>query len=161
MTDHAGCSTKVVFTGQTASCNGSAKARATRTVTVPPAIAAGTLAARTLVTLRLATRRTPARGPLKVTVSNGNRFAVTGRLSGRTTKKVATSPRRRIALKAKAFEVNANAEKTIRLTLPKALRRLLGRNRKLSLQLTAKVADPAGHTRTVTTTVTSRLKKQR
>jgi hypothetical protein len=35
--DQAGCSTAVVFTGQTVSCNGSAKARAVQTVVVPPA----------------------------------------------------------------------------------------------------------------------------
>jgi PKD repeat protein len=35
VTDQAGCALSVVYTGQTASCNGSAKARATRTITVP------------------------------------------------------------------------------------------------------------------------------
>jgi YVTN family beta-propeller protein len=38
-TDNEGCSTEVVFTGQTAYCNGSAVARATRTVTVEEAAA--------------------------------------------------------------------------------------------------------------------------
>ena len=36
VTDQAGCSLAFVFTGQTASCNGSAKARASQTITVPP-----------------------------------------------------------------------------------------------------------------------------
>ena len=36
MTDDAGCSTATVFTGQTAYCNGSAAARTTHTITVPP-----------------------------------------------------------------------------------------------------------------------------
>ncbi len=38
VTDQAGCSTALVFTGQTAACNGSGKARATQTITVPPAV---------------------------------------------------------------------------------------------------------------------------
>jgi DNA-binding beta-propeller fold protein YncE len=37
VTDQAGCALSIVYTGQTASCNGSAKARATQTITVPPA----------------------------------------------------------------------------------------------------------------------------
>lgn len=36
VTDNEGCSTTIVFTGQTALCNGSALARTTRTVTVAP-----------------------------------------------------------------------------------------------------------------------------
>jgi hypothetical protein len=38
VTDQAGCALSIVYTGQTASCNGSAKARATQTITVPPVI---------------------------------------------------------------------------------------------------------------------------
>ena len=38
VTDQAGCALSVVYTGQTASCNGSAKARATQTITVPPLV---------------------------------------------------------------------------------------------------------------------------
>jgi methionine-rich copper-binding protein CopC len=36
VTDSAGCSTQLIFTGQTASCNGSTVASTTRTLTVPP-----------------------------------------------------------------------------------------------------------------------------
>jgi hypothetical protein len=36
VTDDAGCSTSIVFTGQTAYCNGSAAATTTRSITVPP-----------------------------------------------------------------------------------------------------------------------------
>lgn len=113
--------------------------------------------ARTLVTLRLADRRIPARGPLKVRVTNRNGFAVAGRLSGRTTRRVSVSRKRLIRLKAKSFRVGANAKKTVRLRLPEALRRLLKRERKLSLRLTARVRDPAGNTRTVRKTVAPRL----
>jgi hypothetical protein len=158
VTDQAGCSTTVVFTGQTASCNGSAKARTTQAVTVLPA----TFGANTLVTLKLAAKQIPARGPLKVTVSNANGFEVSGRLSGKTTKRVAVSRtrKRQIELKAKPFRVGAKAKKTVKLKLPKQLRRLLKRKGRLSLRLTAKVKDPAGRTRTVTKKVSPRLKKR-
>ena len=36
VTDQAGCALSTVYTGQTASCNGSAKARSKQTITVPP-----------------------------------------------------------------------------------------------------------------------------
>jgi DNA-binding beta-propeller fold protein YncE len=38
VSDQAGCSTALVFTGQTASCNGSAKAHVTQTITVPASV---------------------------------------------------------------------------------------------------------------------------
>jgi len=112
----------------------------------------------TLVTLNLAVRRIPPRGPIKVRVVNRNGFAVTGRLGGRTATKVAASRRRRVRLKAKAFSVAANARKTVKLAVPRPLRRLLVRSGKLTLRLNAKVRDPAGNSRTVTKRVTLRLR---
>ena len=115
--------------------------------------------ARTLVTLRLAARRIPARGPLAVIVANRNGFGVSGRLSGATTRRIATAQRtRRVKLRARSFSVAANARKSVRLKLPKALRRLLRRKGKLSLRLTARVKDPAGNTRTVRKRVSPKLK---
>lgn len=108
----------------------------------PPAPAA--FGARTRVTLALAARRIPAKGPVRVRVSNTNGFRVTGRLSGRA---------RRVGLATKAFAVAAHGKTTVKLNLPRALRRLLKRSRGLSLSLTARVRDPAGHTRTVKRTV--------
>jgi hypothetical protein len=124
----------------------------------PSALAFGS---KTLVTLKLAVRRIPARGPIKVRVANGNGFAVTGKLRGETAKKVAASRKRRIRLKAKAFSVAAHTRRTIKLGLPKALRKQLARRRRLTLRLIADVRDPAGNTRTVSKRVTLRLKKQR
>jgi hypothetical protein len=124
----------------------------------PSALAFGP---KTLVTLSLAVRRIPRRGPIKVRVRNGNGFVVAGKLRGETTKKVAASRKRRVRLKAKAFRVAARASKTIKLGLPKALRKPLARERKLTLRLIAKVRDPAGNTRTVSKRVTLRLKKPR
>ena len=135
-----------------------------QTVTVTPAGGGGALpgfGARTLVTLRLAARRIPAKGPLKVRVANGNGFVVTGRLSGQTTKPVSVSRKRRITLKAGAFSVGAKAKETVKLRLPRALRRLLKRKGKLSLRLTATVKDPAGNIRTVKKKVAPRLKGKR
>ena len=116
---------------------------------------------RTLVTLNLAVRRIPRSGPIKVRVRNGNGFAVAGKLWGQTTKKVAASRLRRIRLKAKALSVAANARRTIQLGLPKPLRKLLARKRKLTVRLIAKVRDPARNSRTVKKRVTLRLRAQR
>ena len=113
----------------------------------------------TQVTLSLVAKRIPAKGPVKVRVTNRNGFAVSGNLSGATTKPVSVSRKRRINLKAKSFSVGANARKTVRLKLPNRLGRLLQRKRKLSLRLTATVKDSAGHTRTVKKTVEPKLKK--
>jgi hypothetical protein len=124
----------------------------------------GTAAAfgsKTLVTLKLAAKRIPAQGPLKVRATNGNGFVVTGKLSGQTTEPVSVARKRRIRLKAQTFTVAAHAGKTVRLKLPKPLRKLLERKGKLSLRLTATVKDPAGNTRTVKKTVKPRLQKKR
>jgi hypothetical protein len=45
----------------------------------------------------------------------------------------------------------------VKLALPRLLRRLLARQRKLSLVLSATVADPARHRRTIRRTVAPRL----
>jgi hypothetical protein len=118
-----------------------------------------TFGARTLVTLALAGKRIPARGPVKVRVANGNDFAVSGRLAGRTPTKVNASRRRVVRLAARRFTVGAQAKKTVKLRLPKPLRTVLQRRRRLALRLIAKVTDPAGRARTVRKTVTLRLKR--
>jgi hypothetical protein len=125
------------------------------------AVALPTFGADTLVTLALAAKRIPAKGPVKVRVRNENAFAVVGSLSGRTSKKVSVSRRRVVKLKARAFSVGADARKTVKLKLPKALRRLLKTKRKLKLRLAAKVTDPAGNTRTVKKKVTPKLKTKK
>ena len=92
---------------------------------------------------------TLAGGTLKIVIANDNAFAVTGTISGATTKAVAAAKKRKLKLKAKSFSVGANAKKTVKLKLSPALKRLLKRQRKLSLRLSIKVKDPAGVTRTV------------
>jgi hypothetical protein len=124
-----------------------------------PPVAA--FAGKTLVTLKLAAGRIASKGPLAVKIRNTNGFAVTGKLSGETVGRVAAARKRRVELKTKAFRVATHASKTVKLSLPRALVRLLARKHKLALRLTAKVTDPAGHTRTVKKRVTPKLKKKR
>lgn len=123
-----------------------------------PSSADDCFGAETLVTIRFSARRISARGPLEMRIRNRNDFAVNGTLSGRTARKVTVSGRRRLRLRAKAFSVAPDAKKTVKLKLPRPLRRVLRRKGKLRLRLTAKVEDPAGNTRTVRKTVTVRLK---
>jgi Tol biopolymer transport system component len=122
----------------------------------------GAFGRRTRVTLSLARKRIPARGPLRVRVRNRNRFAVYVRLSGRTVRRVSRGGRkRRVRLRTRSFNVNGRARRTVRLRLPRAVRRLLRRRGKVSLRLTARVTGPAGKTRTVKKRVTPRLRKKR
>jgi len=105
---------------------------------------------KTLVTLKLASKRIPAAGPVKVRVANANPFRVSGSLSGRVGK---------AKLKAKAFSVGAGAKKTVALKLPATLREALAETGKLAVKLSARVRDPAGNTRTVKRQVTPKLKQ--
>jgi len=118
----------------------------------PPAFGA-----RTLVTITLANRRIPATGPLAVRVSNADAFDISGTMSGQTTRRL-SQRKRRPRLAARSFTVPANARKTVKLTLPKPLRRQLARRRTLSLRITVKVRDPAGTTRTVSKTLRPRVR---
>ena len=100
--------------------------------------------ANTHVTMSPAARRIRRRGPVKVVLSNGNGFTVTGKLTAQTTK-------------GTAFAVGARARKSVTLKLSKTLRRLLRRDGKLSLRLAAAVSDPAGNTRTLRKNVSLRF----
>jgi Ca2+-binding RTX toxin-like protein len=119
----------------------------------------GTFGSKTLVTLQLAVGKIPAGGPIAIRVVNANSFGITGSVSGQTTKAIATARKKRVKLKAKSFKVAANSRKTVKLKLPASLRRVLKRKGKLSLQLTARVKDPAGNSRTVKKKVTPKLKR--
>jgi len=115
---------------------------------------------KTLVSLKLAVGKVPARGPVKVRVANRNGFAVTGSVGGQTTKPIATARKRRVKLKTKSFSLAANARKTVTLKLPAAMKRTLARTGRLPLSLSAKVKDPAGNARSVKKRVTLRLKRR-
>lgn len=138
----------------------------------PPRPGAGTgttgpasFGVRTRVSIRLASRRIRAGGPVPVRVANGNSFRITGRLSGQTTARfrVRRSQRRRFVKlpSSRTFSIAAGAGKTVKLRLPRYLRSRLVRTGRLSLRLAARVKDPAGKTRTVAKRVGPRLKRAR
>jgi hypothetical protein len=118
----------------------------------PPPPGAASFGSDPLIRLSLAARRIGRRGVVPVRVRNRNSFAVSGRLSAR---------RKRARTKTKAFDVRANARKTVRLKLPRKLRLLLVRRHRLALRLRAVVRDPAGNKRTVVKRVKVRLKRPR
>jgi hypothetical protein len=111
----------------------------------------------TRVGLALAPRRIPASGPLRVAVSNGNDFRVTGSLSGRSAAALHTKRgSRRISIPARAFSAAAHGRPVVKLQLPAAIQDALEKHGRVRLDLRAVVRDPAGHARTVTATVTAR-----
>jgi hypothetical protein len=122
----------------------------------PPAPGGGASAAsfgrNTLITLSLAAGRIGRKGVVPIRVRNRNSFTVKGRLSGK---------RKRAHTKTKRFSVAAGKRKTVKLTLPRSLRRLLISKHRVTLRLSAVVQDPAGHKRTVVKSVKPRLKKHR
>jgi hypothetical protein len=118
----------------------------------PPPSAFG---ASTRVTLTPPSSPIQARGTVGVRVTNANPFAISVTLAGQTTQRVA-GHKRVIKLAPKRVRVGAGAKATIKLTLPASLKRLLARQRKLSLTLSATIVDPAGHRRTVKKTIVVR-----
>jgi len=109
------------------------------------------------VSLRLATTRIPAKGPLPVRIANANDFRVVAGVSGQTVQKVQAAAKRRLKLGARRISVDPNAARTVKLTLPKALRRLLARKGRVALRLNVKVTDPLGNVRTFSRRLTPRL----
>jgi hypothetical protein len=82
-----------------------------------------------------------------------------GLLTPKTPATVAVSSKRRVSLRAKRFSIAAHGRKTVKLSLPKSLRKVLKGKHRLTLVITVRVKDPAGHTRTVTKRVTPKLKR--
>jgi DNA-binding beta-propeller fold protein YncE len=124
-------------------------------VTPPPPVVAA-FGPATRVTLRLATGHAGPRGPVQLRIANANGFAVAATLSARTSKPVAGAHGRRVALRGVRVTVAGGTHRTLKLSLPAALRQLLARRRAFALALSATVTDPAGHRRTVKATVTVR-----
>jgi Tol biopolymer transport system component len=119
-------------------------------VTTPPVFGTSTLVTLTLAAPRV---RLSARF-LKVSLANGNVFAITGTLSGRASLPASAARSRRIRLGPKAFKIGAQSHTVVALALPKALRRVLAREHRLRVRLAATVDDSAGDKRTVVKTVT-------
>ncbi len=118
----------------------------------PPPPGAASFGSNTLVTLSLAAQRIGRKGVVPVRVRNRNSFPVSGRLGAR---------RKQVRAKTKGFSVAANARKTVKVKLPRKLRRLLVRKRRVALRLSATVRDPAGNRRSVVKRVNPRLKRPR
>jgi hypothetical protein len=114
----------------------------------------------TLVTMRAA-RSIGRRGVMPIVVSNANAFAVTGRLSGRSARRlrVGASQRRFVRIRGKSLSLSARGTRVVNLRLPRALRRTLLRRRRVALRLTLSVRDPAGNARTVSRRATPRLRR--
>jgi len=110
---------------------------------------------RTLVTLRLRTTRISARGRLPVMVINANRFPISGQLGA------ITGTRRHASVATRPIRARALATANVTLTLPKRLLRQLAHARKLTLRLRATIHDPSRHARTVTKTISVRLRPVR
>jgi hypothetical protein len=114
------------------------------------------------VRLKLAKKKVRARGPVPVKVINSNAFRITGKLSGKSAKKIAARPgaaKKHVRLKASKIAVGAATSRTVRLKLPRSLSRLLVTHGRLTIRLSAKVTDETGTTKTVTAKVTLKLKK--
>lgn len=122
VTDDEGCSTQFVFTGQTASCNGSTSARTQRAVTVnaPPDPPSPTTARLTITAVELDRRAGTAKLTVEATVSGSVAVSKTKKvkatqpfaLSGGSSAELDVVPRRRAAraLRRKGrLEVNPRA----------------------------------------------------
>jgi hypothetical protein len=109
------------------------------------AAVSATFAKRTRVSIELAKKRARA-GYVGVTVSNSNRFRVTGNVS--------LGIRGGAKSKAVALRVLAGGKTTLKLRLPERARR----HRAISLRLSARVIDPAGAIRMVRRTARYRAR---
>jgi Ca2+-binding RTX toxin-like protein len=105
-----------------------------------------TFGRKTRVSLRLRSARIPAKGPLALRIANANGFRVLARVSGRT-------------LKAKRVRVPAKAARTVKLSLPKAVRRTLARKGKVTVRISVRLTDPIGNVRTFTKRLTPRVRR--
>ncbi len=117
-----------------------------------------TFGRKTLVSLGLTAARIPGKGPLALRIANRNDFRVVARVSGQTVRKVQAAAKRPLKLGAKRITVPAKAARTVKLSLPRAVRRLLARNGKVALRLSVRVTDPIGNVRTFTKRLTPRLR---
>jgi Ca2+-binding RTX toxin-like protein len=118
-----------------------------------------TFGRKTRVSLGLTAARIPAKGPLALRIANRNDFRVVARVSGQTVAKVQAAAKRRLKLGTKRVTVGAKAARTVKLSLPKALRRLIAHKGKVALRLSVRLTDPIGNVRTFTKRLTPRLKR--
>jgi hypothetical protein len=124
----------------------------------PPGGARAGFGSSSLVTLKLASKRIPASGPIKVRVANANPFAVDGSLGGRASAGRGKG-KRRAALRGRVFAVAANGAAIVKLSVPAALRSRFKATGKLGLQLKAAVTDPTNAALTLEASARAILKR--
>jgi len=112
------------------------------------------------IRLRLAKATVGAGDTLLVSLSNDSALDLSGSLSGRSTVK-SGSRKRPVKLAAKPFAIGAHAAKVVKLRLPKRLRLLLLRKRKLAISLHATFAAVGGAPSVVEQKVIAKLKRSR
>ena len=105
-----------------------------------------TFGSRARISLTLAARRIPARGPVPVRVVNANTFTVKGRLLGQTTRRqlVRRGRAKRFVKLPPPGRSRSTPERAAPCAsgCPRFLRRQLVRRRRLSLRIAASVQDP-------------------
>ena len=116
--------------------------------------------ANALVKLDRGAKKIPASGPLPVVVSNLNGFLVRGTLSGETANKIPVGhhEKRRVGLGSKPFSVAGHRGVTVLLDLPKKVVKYFKHRGELTVDLLARVRDPAGDFRTIPKTISVALK---
>ena len=143
VTDNEGCSTTVVYTGQTASCNGSAAARTTQQVTVADTPPEPKLSGKKSQKLGKSVK-VEVTGDQACTAEGSGKLVVEAKKSGKA------------ALKGKKFKLTkaskdlaANQKGTLKLKLPKkaqkAAKSSLKGKGKVSAKLTVAASDDAGN----------------
>jgi len=142
-TDNEGCSTAIVFTGQTAYCNGSSVAQATHEVTV---------AAQCKQVLGKATSFTPKIRPghvvpgvrVRLAVGSPARLTVNAKL-------VWTHKGKTHRTQLRKLSVNVNRWRRVRFPIPSRLRKLVPLGKRVKVQLTIR-AVPRGNSSCAATT---------
>jgi hypothetical protein len=71
-----------------------------------------------------------------------------------------SAKRRALKLGPRRVAIAPKAARTVNLKLPKALRRLLARQGKVTLRLNVRITDPVGNVRTLSRRLTPRLARR-
>ncbi|HTN25390.1 MAG TPA: PKD domain-containing protein, partial [Solirubrobacteraceae bacterium] len=171
VTDDAGCSTRLVFTGQTASCNGGPAARTTRTVSVPAAGPALLAPEPTAAALPAPLPTAPARAslagvrsPIAVDRKRGFRvaFGATPGLTGTLVFKRVSARGRvtDVTLVRRSFTVPASGRVRLRLSLTAAQFRSLQRHRRVGTRVTVTLRNAFGLSSSASKRLTLRAPKR-
>jgi DNA-binding beta-propeller fold protein YncE len=103
----------------------------------------------------------PARGRTVIKLANTNAFAVKATVTARTAKPLPGAHGRRVALRAVRLTLAAGKTGTLKLALPRAIKRALAAKHTVKLAFTITLTDPAGHHRTLKRTTVLRPARTR